>query len=728
MLRTVHKPSQTGKRSHNWTGQLTEIALNYQKMLERNPRHPEALVGMSLVALASRQTEAAVKMAAAGTAAAPGMNAAWVALGQALKAAGRNNEAERAYAEALGLDGMDPLARMGLGELKIAAGRPEEAAREFERALARRPSLTAAQMGLGNALAFMSRHKEALVRYEQALAMQPRLPEAHFAAGFALARLGRKKEAEARYRRAIALRPDFAAAWMSLGSLLREQGNEAYAEAALRRATELRPDLISGWVNLAILERERRRPADAEKYLRKAFALNPDQIETQIAWCQFRAAERDPAGAWGWLQWAMARDTDHDEAVNMQGILLHNEGRFEEAIAAFERAEALGNQAATSNRGNSLLDLGRMGEALQAHRTAAERDPSLPGALYNLALTELRLGDWEHGWVDYEARWRFREVHRAPRQFAQPRWRGEALQGQRVLLHAEQGLGDTLQFCRYAALVAARGGAPILEVQAPVERLMRSLAVVRAGQAETRMLGAHCSEVSGGGLGSDRERDFELECPLMSLPAVFGTTVDTVPWPGAYLGAEPAAVAEKRLQFRDAGPGPRVGLAWAGNPRYKADQRRSTRLVTLLPLVRAVDATWISLQKGEAAKQLAGLPDNVCVSDGSSQDHDLAETAALAATLDLVITTDTSIAHLAGAMGKPVWILLPYLADWRWMQETETTPWYPTARLLRQSTPGDWDGLIERVIGELRSAGGSSEQLSMELMRNPLEHSRLIPA
>ena len=194
-----------------------------------------------------------------------------------------------------------------------------------------------------------------------------------------------------------------------------------------------------------------------------------------MTWCQFRAAEKDLAGAWEWLRWALARDPDHDEAVNMQGILLHTEGRFDEAIAVFERAEALGNRAAASNRGNSLLDLGRMDEALKAQETAVERDPANAGAQYNLALTQLRLGDWKQGWAGYEARWRFREVHRKPRVFRQPRWNGEELNGQRILLHAEQGLGDTIQFCRYAALVAARGGVPILQVQPAAERLMRSL-------------------------------------------------------------------------------------------------------------------------------------------------------------------------------------------------------------------------------------------------------------
>ena len=680
-----------------FTGRLSEVACGYQRMLERDPRNPEALVGMSLVALASRQVAAAVKMAVAGVSAAPWMGAAWVALGQALKASERFEEAEQAYAQAIRLGGLDALARIGLGELKIAVGRAEEAVREFELALERRPAMVAAHMGLGNALAEMERNAEALEYYTHALVLEPRLSEGHFAAGFVLAKLDRTKEAEARYRRAIALRPDFAAAWVNLGNLLRESAvaDDFYAEAALRRAIELRPDLVSGWVNLAMLERQRKRPAQAEAYLRKAFELNPGQVETLVAWCQFRAAEGDLAGAWAWLRWALVRNPDHDEALNMQGILLHREGRFTEAIALFERAQALGSRAAASNRGNSLLDLGRMDEALKAHEQAVEDDPSHAGAQYNLALTRLRLGDWERGWAGYDARLRFREVHRKTRRFRRPRWNGQALAGERVLLHAEQGLGDTIQFCRYAALVAARGGVPVLEVQAPVERLLRSLAVVRAGCTEVVTMGGHETE---------KDARFDLECPLMSLPAVFGTTTATVPWDGPYLGSDPVEAWQKRIQFPNVRPGPRVGIAWAGNPAYKADHLRSMKLRTLTPLLRAVKATWISLQKGEAAEQLAELPKDVFVWDGSSRDRDLAQTAALVATLDLVVTTDTCIAHLAGAMGKPVWILLPHLADWRWMEELETSPWYPSAKLSRQCLPGDWAVVLERVLGQIETS------------------------
>lgn len=681
------RPHETGA-DPGLHGQLTEAALGWQRTLELNPHDAAALMGISLVAMVSGQAEAAVAMAGAATAESPSTAMPWVMLGQALTAAGRNDEAEQAYGEALRLESRNALARVGLGELKIATGRPQEALREFVLALEQQPAMAPAHLGWGNALACLGRYEEALDRYEEAIRHKPRSAEAEFAAGFVLGRLGRLTEAEVRYHRAVEWRPDFAAAWMNLGHLLREQGSEMYAEAALTRAVELRPDMIAGWLNLALLERERRRPAGAGKHLKTALALDPDNVETLVAWCQFRAAERDTPGAWHWLCRAIVRDAGHPEAVNMLGILLHNECRYEEAIAAFSQAEALGNRPATSNRGNSLLDMGRDEDALQAHRLAAECDPASAGAAYNLALTQLRLGDWRRGWPGYEARWRFREVHRGPRVFAQPRWNGEPLDGRRVLLHAEQGLGDTIQFSRYAAMVAARGGSVILQVQAPVERLMRSLPAVRAGLVEIVRLG-------------EEPPEFDLECPLMSLPAVFGTTVDTVPWLGAYLAADRKPAEARRAQYPSIHRGMRVGLAWAGNPGYKADKRRSMRLEKLVPLLRTGGINWISLQRGDAARQLDELPGDVFVWDASSGDSDLADAAALVATLDLVVTTDTSIAHLAGALGKPVWIMLPHIADWRWMQRTGTTPWYPTARLLRQAHADDWAGVQRRVIAGL---------------------------
>jgi len=668
------------------TGHLTEVALRLQRTLAQDPTRPDALVGMSLVALASGQPAAAIAMAQCAVRAAPHFSAAWIALGQAFKTDGRFEQAEDAYLKALELDAMSPLAHLGLGELRMATSHPDAALCEYDLALRHQPAWPSVHMGQGHALACLGRDDEALAKYKTALTFAPR-----FAAAFVLVRLGRTREAETRYRRALALRPDFAAAWMNLGCLLREDGREIPAEAALLRAVQLRPDLITGWINLALLRRHQRQPAEAEKYLRNAFALDPDNVNTYIAWCQFRAEEHDLAGAGQWLSWALAREPDHAEAVNMLGILLHAEDRYAEAVETFRHAETLGCTGAASNRGNSLMELGRMKEALQVHQAAVEHDPQSPGATYNLALTQLRLGDWPRGWITYESRLRFREVHRTPKIFRQPRWQGEPLNGRRILLHAEQGLGDAIQFCRYVSLVIARGGKVILQVHKPVERLMNSLAEVRAGHAQVAPLGIEPPA-------------FDLECPLMSLPAVFGTTVDSVPWPGLYLGADPKSVGKKQRAFAANVPGPRVGIAWAGNPRYKADHRRSMNLRTLVPLLRTPGVTWISLQKGDAAAQLSQLPPDVRVSDGSSSDRDLADTAALVSTLDLIITTDTCIAHLAGAMAKPTWILLPHLADWRWMENIETTPWYPTARLFRQPASGDWAAVLSVLITELAKA------------------------
>jgi len=682
------EPVSLKRRPGDVAGRLTELALGYQRVLAANPHEPHALLGMSVVAQASGQHHAAIQMAQAAVAAAPGSCVAWVALAQAQKAAGQAGASERSYLQAIRLDGMQALARAGLGELRLAAGRPEDAAAEFDLALRSDPRLIAAHMGQGHALACMGRNEGALACYEQVLMLRPRLPEAEFAAGFVLARLGRLRETELRYRRALSVRPDFAAAWLNLGNLLREHGRELHAESALQRAVELRPDLIPGWINLALLERERRNIGKAESHLQRALDLDPHRVETLVAWCQFRVAEKDRHGAWHWLARVFAADPRHGEAVNMLGILLHNEARYDEAVSAFARAESLGSMAATSNRGNALLELGRDVEALRAHESAVERDPHAPGALYNLALTRLRFGDWRQGWRDYEARWRFRDVHRNPRVFPQPRWQGELLKGRRILLHAEQGLGDTIQFSRYLSMVAARGGRVLLQVQEPLARLMQSLYAVRSGDAEVALLG-------------EKPPAFDLECPLMSLPAVFGTTVDTVPWRGPYLAAARDAVRLTRARLPSARSGLRIGIAWAGNPRYRADAQRSTALETFLPLIAAHSANWFSLQKGEAAAQLGGLSTKLPIHDACSQDRDLADTAAVIATLDLVITTDTAIAHLAGAMGRPVWILLPQVADWRWMQHIETSPWYPAARLFRQRFDGGWAEVIERVSLEL---------------------------
>jgi len=279
-----------------------------------------------------------------------------------------------------------------------------------------------------------------------------------------------------------------------------------------------------------------------------------------------------------------------------------------------------------------------------------------------------------------------------PESFFSARWQGEALDGRPDSSPRRAGAGRHHTFCRYAAMVAARGGHVILQVQAPALRLMQSLSAVRGGLVENCAAGANPAEL---------DTKLDLECPLMSLLAVFGTTVETVPWPAHIFlltgvsRRKEAKIPRSRLEGRH-----RVGLAWAGNPRYKADRQRSVQLSTLLPLLAHSRHHLDRAAERSGCRTMAALPTDVSVLDGSSQDHDLAETAALMATLDLVITTDTR-SPTWPAHGQASWILLPHLSDWRWMQRTETTPWYPTAKLFRQRAPGDWDEVQERVIGKL---------------------------
>jgi hypothetical protein len=289
----------------------------------------------------------------------------------------------------------------------------------------------------------------------------------------------------------------------------------------------------------------------------------------------------------------------------------------------------------------------------------------------------LLVGDFGRGWEQYEARWDTTQLAAMKRNFPQPRWRGSHdLAGKTILLHAEQGLGDTIQFCRYVPDVAERGGRVVLEVQRPLHALMRTL----AGAAEV---------ISRG----DPLPAFDLHCPLLSLPLAFGTTLKTVPSATPYLRASSSAAADWDARLGEKRR-PRIGLAWSGS--YGNDPSRSIGLAPLLSLLE-IDATFVSLQKDVRAADagvLRGRRDLIHFGDALTN---FSDTAALVSTLDLVISVDTSVAHLAGALGKPVWVLLPFVPDWRWLLDRETSPWYPTARLFREDGTRTWDTAIARV-------------------------------
>jgi Tfp pilus assembly protein PilF len=369
--------------------------------------------------------------------------------------------------------------------------------------------------------------------------------------------------------------------------------------------------------------------------------------------------------------------------------------RFADAVAAFSNCLAVnpGHAPALANLGVALQSMGQPASAVRLLRLAAEIEPENAETQCNLALALLASGDYAAGFAAYEWRWRTRAM--APAVMPMRRWQGEDFAGRTRLLHEEGGFGDTLQFVRFAQAAKARGGRVVLLARRELASLLR------------RVRGLDAVVCAGDPLPAA-----DVHCPLLSLPAVLGTTIGTIP-AAPYLTADAALAAawRERLDGWAAArglSGPRIGLVWAGSPRRGwrgaalADRRRSTTLATLGPLASCAGAAFVSLQVGEAAAQAAEPPSGMALFDASSWLTDFEQTAALASVLDLVIAVDTSTAHLAGALGRPVWMLSRFDQCWRWLAERDDTPWYPTMRLFRREAPHEWAAPVGRMVERLR--------------------------
>jgi tetratricopeptide (TPR) repeat protein len=384
---------------------------------------------------------------------------------------------------------------------------------------------------------------------------------------------------------------------------------------------------------------------------------------------------------------ALALRADFAEAALNRGIALRYLSRHEEALTSYDRALALRPDYADAwnARGASLWDLRRLDAALASYDKALALNRDFASAHFNEGCIRLLTGDFTRGWEQYEWRWRDPKLAFPQRDFAEPRWTGtESLQGKTILLHAEQGMGDTLQFCRYVPLVAARGAAIVLEVQPALQALLAQLPGVIQVIAQ----------------GEPRPA-FDYQCPLLSLPLAFGTGLASIPAPPAYLFADEQRIRLWRSRLGETAL-PRVGLAWSGSTWHRNDQHRSISLRAFQRLcVPGID--FVSLQKEvRPADQplLDALPE---VRTFSTELTDFTETAALLACLDLIICVDTAVLHLAGALGRPAWLLLPFTPDWRWLLDRDDSPWYPTVRLFRQPKAGDWDSVLVRAGDELSS-------------------------
>jgi len=581
--------------------------------------------------------------------------------GVALHQQGKLAEAERIYQEILGKRPNHFDALHLLGVIALQTQQTERGIELISKAIKQNTKVASAHSNLANALMEVKRPAEALASYDKAIALNSDYAEAYNNRGNALFVLKRPEDALASYDNAIALNPGYAEAYNNRGIALGSAKRAEEALASYDKAIALNPDYAEAHYNRGIAFGDLQRPKDALSSYEKAIALKPD----------------------------------YADAYYNRGNAQADLERPEEALASYDKAIALRPDYAEvyNSRGNTLVVLRRLKEALANYDQTIALKPDYAEAYWNQSLCLLLMGHFEQGWRQYEWRKR-RNKPIAARSYTQPLWLGEEnIAGKTLFIYSEQGLGDTIQFCRYAKLVADLGAQVILEGQKPLMSVLADLSgVARLAEPESAL------------------PPFDYQCPLLSLPLAFKTTLSNIPNTIPYLKS---STDKSRLWKEKLGETnkPRVGLVWSGGFRpnqpelWSVNSRRNIPLARLAAL-KHPDVEFYSLQKGEPAEsELAELIrhnwDGPHIIDVTRELNDFSDTAALIDNLDLVISVDTSTAHLAGALGKPVWILNRFDTCWRWLLDRTDSPWYPTAKLYRQERAGHWDDVVQQIKSDL---------------------------
>jgi tetratricopeptide (TPR) repeat protein len=569
----------------------------------------------------------------------------------ALHQRGRLAEAEQIYTSILSAEPDQLDALHLLGALKHQQGQFTEALRLIARALQINPGSADAHSNYGLSLAALKRDVEAITSFDRALGVDPNHLDGLFNRGNSAVALARFKDAVASYDQVLSLKPDHIVALNNRGHALLKQGRFKDSLANFSRALALKPDYFDALANQGDAMQYLGRYAEASESYKAALAINPNDIATLC-----------------------------NRAVVLVCLKKHIE-----ALESYDKALSIDSNSSQrwNNRANVLVALNRHAEAITDYEKALAIQPDNAEAHFNMSLSLLTLGDFPRGWKEYEWRWKIDRWAHLQRELLQPKWLGDrSLEGKTILLHSEQGLGDTIQFSRYVSALAEKGARVILEVQPPLKAVLSSI----TGLSGIVSLGEPLPK-------------FDLHCPLISLPFALRTEISTIPV--ANLNVH-VSDQHRRKWNRRLGKSKirRVGLAWAGSRVHKNDANRSINLNYLLELADK-RIQLVSLQKDVQDSDAAVLRKNARIVHVGEELDDFTDTAAVINSLDLIISADTSVAHLAGAMGKLTWILLPFWPDFRWMLDREDSPWYPTARLFRQSDLGDWDGVFRRVKREL---------------------------
>jgi tetratricopeptide (TPR) repeat protein len=607
-------------------------------------------------------------------------------------------DARRLYEQVLQWEAGHGGALVMLAALVLSTNELQRAIDLSDRAVRLDPHNIAAYMVRGHAQFQLHRHQAAVSSYEKAISISPGLADAHLHKGHALRGFKSFDAAAASYATAIALKPDLGPAHFHRGSVLRELGRLDAAIASFRRAIELDPACAEAPFECGLALSDLKQHEAALASYDRAVTIRTHYAEAHLSRGNTLKDLHRYREALASYDRAIAARPDYALAYSNRGNVLAELGETGPALASYDKAIELCPESAEAhcNRATLLHDLGGSDAALASFDRAIECRPDFAAAYQNRAYALLARGDFERGWSEHEWRWRNQQgsLVRAARSFPQPLWLGErSIAGKTILLHSEQGLGDTLQFCRYAQFVADLGATVILEVPGPLKTLLAGL----DGISQIFVRG-------------DALPAFDFHCPLMSMALAFRTTLSTVPARVPYIKPQAEQVLYWKEQLGERRK-PRVGLVWSGGFRpdypelWSVNNRRNVPLAKLSALKHS-DIEFYTLQKGEPAEsELAKLrsqnwggPELV---DFTELLRDFSDTAAFIENLDLVLSVDTSVAHLAGALGKRVWIMNRFDSCWRWMRERVDSPWYPTARLYRQSSAGDWAGVVERIRADL---------------------------
>ncbi len=651
-------------REHHGAGRLPEAESIYRQILSSHPNQPQALYGLGLLAYQVGHKDSMELMQRALS--------LWPDFAE-----GFNN----------------------YGNVLQSAGQLDAAIGAFQRALQLQPDFPEALSNMANALHLKGMHNESLACGLRAAQLRPDYAEAHNNVGIALQSMGKLEEALEAYRRAINAKASFAEPYSNMAVALINLNRNEDAIPILRKALEIRPNFPEVYNNLGNALQSSGNIDGAITCFRQAIAQRPEFAEAHSNLGNaLQACSRFDEAIVACRQ-ALAIRPEFPDALNNLGISLQAQGHIYEAAEFLRRAIAGRAEfpEAHSNLGVSLQCAGRLAEAEQSYRHSITLRPAYAEAHFNLSLILLLTAQWAEGWKEYEWRWKVPSFPSLRRTFKKPMWDGSAPPtpaleaGNTVLLHAEQGIGDTIQFIQFVPLVKRLGWRVVLECQSELRRLFDP----SAGDLGVSFLGERLS-ADGRGLPP-----FDLHLPLASLPFALGIhdpkLADRLRNP--YLKADPRLAARWK-DLTDAPGKLKVGLVWAGSPTHKDDLNRSVTLDLYKSLVRP-NVKFFSLQLGKASQQAKTPPEGMDLVDLTDRIGDFADTAALISHLDLIVTVDTAVGHLGGAMAKPTFVLIPFMPDFRWTMNGQDTPWYTTLRLFRQSTRGDWPGVMSRINAAL---------------------------